>query len=289
MDERPPADPRSRCRSLKEVGTTTARDSLPVHALTEDNLAAVSPDLRARIKALADALMSPEANALAVRGPNRRVSGAGGEADSRCGWCVMQQRASEWPGVWARAVASAYGAGERRADPTPSGRAPLRPTQTIPGQEPDVPRIGTVRTQVPHGAGNIRRRQDVATLVSVWAGGAAAPAAFRRHPQRQRAPLRRRVPAAAVAGTPACRRPRLGREGSSQSKPVRRRGEARQLLRPPVNQDPPTFITTDRHGDPVQPTLLDGLPAILHHRQYTILIVDTLHQFVHDTHPGGVH
>ena len=75
----------------------------------------------------------------------------------------------------------------RARQSTPSGRAPLRPTQTIPGQEPDVPRIGTVRTQVPHGAGNIRRRQDVATLVSVWAGGAAAPAAFRRHPQRQRA------------------------------------------------------------------------------------------------------
>ncbi|TRO58147.1 hypothetical protein E4K73_40010 [Streptomyces sp. IB201691-2A2] len=118
MDERPPADPRSRCRSLKEVGTTTARDSLPVHALTEDNLAAVSPDLRARIKALADALMSPEANALAVRGPNRRVSGAGGEADSRCGWCVKRQRASEWPvRVGARAVASAYGVGERQAGP----------------------------------------------------------------------------------------------------------------------------------------------------------------------------
>lgn len=49
------------------------------------------------------------------------------------------------------------------------------------------------------------------------------------------------------------------------------------------------LITTDRHGDSVQPTLLDGLLAADHHPQHTILIVDTLHQFIHDAHPGRAH
>ena len=43
----------------------TAPDSLPLHALTEDNLAAASPDLlRAMVKTFADALMSAEADAM---------------------------------------------------------------------------------------------------------------------------------------------------------------------------------------------------------------------------------
>lgn len=43
----------------------TAPDSLPLHALAEDNLASASPDLlRAMIKTFADALMSAEADAL---------------------------------------------------------------------------------------------------------------------------------------------------------------------------------------------------------------------------------
>jgi hypothetical protein len=43
----------------------TAPDSLPLHALVEDNLAAASPDLlRAMVKTFADALMSAEADAL---------------------------------------------------------------------------------------------------------------------------------------------------------------------------------------------------------------------------------
>lgn len=43
----------------------TAPDSVPLHALTEDNLAAASPDLlRAMVKTFADALMSAEADAL---------------------------------------------------------------------------------------------------------------------------------------------------------------------------------------------------------------------------------
>ncbi|MDQ0765405.1 transposase-like protein [Streptomyces canus] len=43
----------------------TAPDSLPLHALAEDNLAAASPDLlRAMVKTFADALMSAEADAL---------------------------------------------------------------------------------------------------------------------------------------------------------------------------------------------------------------------------------
>ncbi|GAA0670855.1 hypothetical protein GCM10009535_58250 [Streptomyces thermocarboxydovorans] len=43
----------------------TAPDSLPLHALAEENLAAASPDLlRAMIKTFADALMSAEADAL---------------------------------------------------------------------------------------------------------------------------------------------------------------------------------------------------------------------------------
>jgi CRP-like cAMP-binding protein len=42
----------------------TAPDSLPLHALAEDNLAAASPDLlRAMVKTFADALMSAEADA----------------------------------------------------------------------------------------------------------------------------------------------------------------------------------------------------------------------------------
>ncbi|MFJ3311044.1 transposase [Streptomyces sp. NPDC086549] len=43
----------------------TAPDSVPLHALAEDNLAAASPDLlRAMVKTFADALMSAEADAL---------------------------------------------------------------------------------------------------------------------------------------------------------------------------------------------------------------------------------
>jgi len=43
----------------------TAPDSLPLHALTESNLATASPDLlRAIVKAFADALMSAEADAV---------------------------------------------------------------------------------------------------------------------------------------------------------------------------------------------------------------------------------
>ncbi|MEU6347532.1 transposase, partial [Streptomyces sp. NPDC046977] len=43
----------------------TASDTLPLHALTEENLAAASPDLlRAMVKTFADALMSAEADAL---------------------------------------------------------------------------------------------------------------------------------------------------------------------------------------------------------------------------------
>ncbi len=43
----------------------TAPDSLPLHALAEDNLVAASPDLlRATVKTFADALMSAEADAL---------------------------------------------------------------------------------------------------------------------------------------------------------------------------------------------------------------------------------
>ncbi|GHD47001.1 hypothetical protein GCM10010317_023290 [Streptomyces mirabilis] len=43
----------------------TAPDSLPLHALAEDNLAAASPDLlRAMVKTFADALMSGAADAL---------------------------------------------------------------------------------------------------------------------------------------------------------------------------------------------------------------------------------
>ena len=43
----------------------TAPDSVPLHALTEDNLAAASPDLlRAMVKTFADALMSAEADAM---------------------------------------------------------------------------------------------------------------------------------------------------------------------------------------------------------------------------------
>ncbi len=43
----------------------TAPDSLPLHALAEDNLAAASPDLLgAMAKTFADALMSAEADAL---------------------------------------------------------------------------------------------------------------------------------------------------------------------------------------------------------------------------------
>ncbi|MFF3327803.1 hypothetical protein [Streptomyces sp. NPDC002889] len=43
----------------------TAPDSVPLHALAEDNLAAASPDLlRAMVKTFADALMFAEADAL---------------------------------------------------------------------------------------------------------------------------------------------------------------------------------------------------------------------------------
>jgi hypothetical protein len=56
-----------------------------------------------------------------------------------------------------------------------------------------------------------------------------------------------------------------------------------------VHEDSSTLITAHRHGDPVQPALPDGLPAADRHTQRTILIVDTLHQFIHDAHPGRAH
>jgi hypothetical protein len=56
-----------------------------------------------------------------------------------------------------------------------------------------------------------------------------------------------------------------------------------------VDKDPPTLITTHRHGDSVQPALPDGLPTIDHHAQHTLLTVDTLYQFIHDAHPGRAH
>ncbi|GGS29502.1 hypothetical protein Snoj_25910 [Streptomyces nojiriensis] len=65
-------------------------------------------------------------------------------------------------------------------------------------------------------------------------------------------------------------------------------GKARQPLRPSGNDDPPTCITTHRHGDSVQPTFPNCLPTA-DHAQDTILIIDTLHQFVHDGHPGMAH
>lgn len=36
-------------------------------------------------------------------------------------------------------------------------------------------------------------------------------------------------------------------------------GKSRYLLRPPVDEDPATIITTHRRGDPMRPTLPDGL------------------------------
>ncbi|MFF8597001.1 transposase [Streptomyces sp. NPDC015220] len=51
--------------ALQSITPMTAPDSLPLHALAEENLAAASPDLpRAMIKTFADALMSAEADAL---------------------------------------------------------------------------------------------------------------------------------------------------------------------------------------------------------------------------------
>lgn len=52
-------------KSQKEISTMTAPDSLPLHALTGENLASASPDLlRTMIKTFADALMSAEADTL---------------------------------------------------------------------------------------------------------------------------------------------------------------------------------------------------------------------------------
>jgi putative transposase len=52
-----------------EISTMTAPDSLPLHALAEDNLAAASPDpLRAMVKTFADALESAEADAPCAAG-----------------------------------------------------------------------------------------------------------------------------------------------------------------------------------------------------------------------------
>jgi transposase-like protein len=52
-------------KASKEISTMTAPDSLPLHALTEDNLASASPDLlRQMVKAFADAVMSADADAL---------------------------------------------------------------------------------------------------------------------------------------------------------------------------------------------------------------------------------
>ncbi|MDX6351063.1 MAG: putative transposase, partial [Streptomyces sp.] len=51
--------------SHEEISTMTAPDSVPLHALAEENLVAASPDLlRAMVKTFADALMSAEADAV---------------------------------------------------------------------------------------------------------------------------------------------------------------------------------------------------------------------------------
>jgi transposase-like protein len=72
----------------------TAPESLPLHALAEDNLAAASPDLlRAMVKTFADALMSAEADALCNaeygQGSDERVNHRNGyrprEWDTRAG------------------------------------------------------------------------------------------------------------------------------------------------------------------------------------------------------------
>lgn len=61
-------------------------ESLPLHALTEDNLAAVSPDLRARVKTLADGLTRTEAEALAVRfKTSSTASGSGAPTSTATG------------------------------------------------------------------------------------------------------------------------------------------------------------------------------------------------------------
>ncbi|BBB00199.1 putative transposase [Actinacidiphila reveromycinica] len=70
----------------------TAPNSLPLHALTEDNLAAASPDLlRVMVKTFTDALMSAEDDAMCnAYGYRRR----GGQLNIRLG---TEQQAGEPP------------------------------------------------------------------------------------------------------------------------------------------------------------------------------------------------
>jgi hypothetical protein len=92
----------------------TVPDSLPLHALTEDNLAAASPDLlRAMVKTFTDALMSAEADALcnAEYGQvsDERVNHRNGyrprEWDTRAGTVELAipncgREATSRPGCW---------------------------------------------------------------------------------------------------------------------------------------------------------------------------------------------
>ncbi|GAA2352616.1 hypothetical protein SVIO_003720 [Streptomyces violaceusniger] len=90
----------------------TAPDSVPLHALTEDNLAWASPDLlRAMVKTFADALMSAEADAV-CGAEYGQVSEE--RVNHRDGY-----RTREWEaGAWGRPCGAADEPGWRRA---PSG------------------------------------------------------------------------------------------------------------------------------------------------------------------------
>ncbi|WP_327591663.1 IS256 family transposase [Streptomyces chartreusis] len=153
----------------------TAPDSLPLHVLAEDNLAAASPDLlRAMVKTFADALMSAEADALcnAEYGQvsDERVNHRNGyrprEWDTRAGtvelaipklrtgsyfphWLLERRRRAEQAlisvvatayllGVSTRRVeklAESLGVTQRRDGQAP-GRAGLRVPQPAPGRRP---------------------------------------------------------------------------------------------------------------------------------------------------------
>jgi len=80
----------------------TAPDSVPLHALTEDNLASASPDLlRAMIKMFADALMSAEADALCDAEYGRSATSRPGPG-SVWGRRFWSGSSTTWPARWPR-------------------------------------------------------------------------------------------------------------------------------------------------------------------------------------------